>query len=75
MVIVSYLLKGTMLRNFLGISNTPYDVNSYIKKNKGASIDYWDALTRLMRYLQGTMDHGIEYRGFPVILEGYSDAN
>ena len=28
-----------------------------------------------MRYLRGTMDYGIEYNGFPIVLEGYSDAN
>ena len=37
--------------------------------------DHWDALARLMRYLRGTMDYGIEYSGFPAILEGYNDAN
>ena len=37
--------------------------------------DHWDALARLMRYLRGTMDYGIEYSGFPAVLEGYSDAN
>ena len=28
-----------------------------------------------MRYLRGTMDYGIEYSGFPVVLEEYSGAN
>nr|KYP36589.1 Retrovirus-related Pol polyprotein from transposon TNT 1-94 [Cajanus cajan] len=37
--------------------------------------DHWEALARLMRYLRGTMDYGIEYSGFPAVLEGYSDAN
>ena len=37
--------------------------------------DHWDALVRLMRYLRGTMDYGIEYNIFPAVLEGYSDAN
>ena len=31
--------------------------------------DHWDALARLMRYLRGTMDYGIKYSGFPVILD------
>jgi len=39
------------------------------------SQDHWDALARLMRYLRGTMDYAIECSGFPVVLEGYSDAN
>ena len=37
--------------------------------------DHWDVLVRLMRYLRGTMDYGIEYSGFPSVVEGYSDAN
>nr|KYP71663.1 Retrovirus-related Pol polyprotein from transposon TNT 1-94 [Cajanus cajan]KYP71664.1 Retrovirus-related Pol polyprotein from transposon TNT 1-94 [Cajanus cajan] len=37
--------------------------------------DHWEALARLMRYLKGTMDYGIEYNGFLAVLEGYSDAN
>jgi len=28
-----------------------------------------------MKYLRGTMDYAIEYSGFPVVLEGYNDAN
>ena len=37
--------------------------------------DHWTAIDRLMRYLRGTMNYGILYSGFPVVLEGYSDAN
>ena len=37
--------------------------------------DHWSALARLMKYLRGTMNYGILYSGFPVVLEGYSDAN
>nr|KYP48034.1 Retrovirus-related Pol polyprotein from transposon TNT 1-94 [Cajanus cajan] len=28
-----------------------------------------------MRYLRGTMNHCIEYSRFPIVLEGYNDAN
>jgi len=28
-----------------------------------------------MRYLRGSIDYAIEYSGFPIVLEGYSDAN
>ena len=37
--------------------------------------NHWNALSRLMKYLRGTMNYGILYSGFPVVLEGYSDAN
>ena len=37
--------------------------------------DHWSALARLMKYLRGTMNYGILCSGFPVVLEGYNDAN
>ena len=37
--------------------------------------DHWSALARLMKYLWGTMNYDILYSGFPVVLEGYNDAN
>ena len=33
--------------------------------------DHWSTLAKLMKYLRGTMN----YSGFSVVLEGYSDAN
>ena len=35
--------------------------------------DHWSALARLMKYLRGTMNYGIIYSGFSVVLEGYND--
>ena len=37
--------------------------------------DQWSALTRLMKYLRGTMNYGILYSGFPTVMEGYNDVN
>ncbi|KAG8657733.1 hypothetical protein MANES_03G098716v8, partial [Manihot esculenta] len=37
--------------------------------------DHWAALVRLGKYLRGTMNYGILYGRFFVVLEGYSDAN
>ena len=36
---------------------------------------HWHAIERVMRYLKGTMNHGLHYTGYPSVLEGYSDAN
>src|SRR3954462_5223237 len=36
---------------------------------------HWHAIERVMRYLKGTMSHGLHYTGYPSVLEGYSDAN
>ena len=35
--------------------------------------DHWSPLARLMKYLKGTMNYGIIYNGFSVVLEGYND--
>ena len=37
--------------------------------------DHWHALERVLRYLKGTMTYGIQYTGYPKVLEGYCDAN
>ena len=37
--------------------------------------DHWNALGRLIKYSRGTMNYGILYSGFPIVLEGYNDAN
>ena len=37
--------------------------------------DHWSAFARLMKYLRGTMNYGILYSGFPIVLEGYNDDN
>jgi len=43
----------------------------YLIKHK----DHWDALARLKKYLRGIMDYVIEYSRFPIVLEGYNNAN
>ena len=37
--------------------------------------NYWKAHERIMRYLNGTMNYGIHYNGYPRVLEGHSDSN
>ena len=37
--------------------------------------EHWNALTRLLRYLKGTMNLGLTYTSRPTILEGYCDAS
>ena len=39
------------------------------------SIEHWDAIFRLLRYLKDTFDYGLSYYNYPAILEGYCDAN
>ncbi|CAM8998355.1 unnamed protein product [Rhodiola kirilowii] len=37
--------------------------------------EHWSALKHLLRYLRGTLEWGLNFRGFPLVLEGYCDAN
>jgi hypothetical protein len=37
--------------------------------------DHWCVLVQVMHYLVGTMDYRIHYFRYPVVLEGYCDAN
>jgi hypothetical protein len=46
---------------------------SQIVSNPGD--DHWHAVERVMCYLKGTMSLGIHYTGYPIVLEGYCDAN
>ena len=37
--------------------------------------NHWIALCRVMKYLQGNIDLGLYYGGYPNVLEGYSVVN
>jgi hypothetical protein len=52
-----------------------YAVGRLSRYTHNPNQDHWEALARVMKYLRGTMNYGIEYSGFPAVLEGYSDAN
>nr|GFD17757.1 zinc finger, CCHC-type [Tanacetum cinerariifolium] len=39
------------------------------------SRQHWYAITRVFKYLKGTMNYVLSYVGYPLVLEGYSDAS
>ncbi|CAL8089136.1 unnamed protein product [Prunus armeniaca] len=56
-------------------SNIAYVVGRLSKYTHNPSKEHWNALERVFKYLRGTMDYSLCYKGFPNVVEGYSDAN
>ncbi|KAK4359166.1 hypothetical protein RND71_021395 [Anisodus tanguticus] len=52
-----------------------YAVNKLGRFTRNPSNDNWNALNRVLRYLKYTLTYGLHYLRYPVVLEGYSDAN
>ncbi|KAD5961709.1 hypothetical protein E3N88_13182 [Mikania micrantha] len=52
-----------------------FAVGKLSRYTSNPSSNYWQALNRVLRYLKGTMNYGLNYTRFPSILEGYSDAS
>ena len=50
-----------------------YVVGRLSRYTHNPSIEHWDVISRLLRYLKGTFDYGLSYCGNPAILEGYCD--
>jgi len=39
------------------------------------SAHHWQAVQRVLKYLERTMDYSLSYTGYPSVLEGYTDAS
>ncbi|GJY30302.1 zinc finger, CCHC-type containing protein [Tanacetum coccineum] len=64
--------------------STPVDPVEKLKPNtvgrlsrftSNPSRQYLHAITRVFKYLKGTMNYGLSYVGYPLVLEAYSDAS
>lgn len=51
-----------------------YAVGMLSKFTSNPGKSHWTAMNRVLRYLKGTMNYGIQYERFPAVVEGYSDA-
>ncbi|GJW07039.1 zinc finger, CCHC-type containing protein [Tanacetum coccineum] len=59
-------------------SNRPdiaYVVGRLSKFTSNPSRQHWHAITKVFKYLKGTMNYGLSYVGYPLVLEAYSDAS
>ncbi|GKB14699.1 hypothetical protein Tco_0848622, partial [Tanacetum coccineum] len=52
-----------------------YVVGKLSRYTSNPSTHHWHAIMRVFKYLKKTMDYGLSYVGFPLVLEGYSDAS
>ncbi|KAL7606514.1 hypothetical protein Lser_V15G18590 [Lactuca serriola] len=60
------------------ISTSPdiaYVVGRLSRYTSNPSSHHWQAVSRIFKYLKGTMNYGLTYSGYPSVLEGYSDAS
>lgn len=77
---VSQLKYSQLIGSLLYIANKSrpdiaYAVGRLSRYTHNPSGEHWTALERVFKYLRGTLDYSLTYRGFPAVVEGYSDAN
>ncbi|GJV45426.1 zinc finger, CCHC-type containing protein [Tanacetum coccineum] len=53
----------------------PNTVGWLSRFTSNSSRQHWHAITRVFKYLKGTMNYGLSYVGYPSVLEAYSDAS
>ena len=52
-----------------------YDVGRLSRYTHNPSVEHWDTISILLIYSKRTFYFCLSYCGYPVILEGYRDAN
>nr|GEW33209.1 zinc finger, CCHC-type [Tanacetum cinerariifolium] len=52
-----------------------YAIGRLSRFTSNPSRQHWQAITKVFKYLKGTMNYGLSYVGYPSVLEGYSDAS
>ena len=52
-----------------------YVVNKLSRYTSNPGPDHWKAIVRVLRYLKYTKNYRFHYSKYPVVLEGYCDAN
>ncbi|KAK9100306.1 hypothetical protein Scep_023736 [Stephania cephalantha] len=52
-----------------------YAVSKLSRYTSSPNDDHWTTLIRVLRYLKYTLNYGLVYTKYPLVLEGYNDAN
>ena len=63
-----YLMSCTRL-------DIAYAINKLSRYTSNSGAMHWQGIMRVLKYLRFTRDYGLHYTRYPVVLEGYSDAN
>ena len=63
------IIGSLMLLTNCTCPDIAYVVGRLNRYTHNPSIEHWDAISKLLRYLKGTFDFGLSYYGFPTILE------
>ncbi|GKB70715.1 retrovirus-related pol polyprotein from transposon TNT 1-94, partial [Tanacetum coccineum] len=68
-----------------GLARTPIDTSSrpdlayavsrLSRYTSNPSVAHWKAMTRVLHYLRYNRDYGLHYDRYPVVIEGYNNAN
>ncbi|GJV03782.1 hypothetical protein Tco_1337351 [Tanacetum coccineum] len=53
----------------------PNNVGKLSRYTSNPSTHHWQAIKRVLKYLKKTIDHSLTYTGYPLVLEGYTDAS
>ncbi|GKB71903.1 zinc finger, CCHC-type containing protein [Tanacetum coccineum] len=53
---------------------TPMDTSEKLMPNNGQAVSQLE-YSRVLKYLKKTMDYSLTYTGYPLVLEGYTDAS
>ncbi|KAK2407746.1 secreted RxLR effector protein [Trifolium repens] len=67
--------KSKRARKAIIVDIIAYTVGKLSRYTSNPSRHHWHAITRVFKYLKGTLNYGLSYMGFPSVLEGYSDAS
>ena len=56
-------------------SNIAYAVSTLSRYTSNPGAKLWQGIMRVLKYLRFTCDYALHYTRYPVVLEGYGDAN
>nr|GEX48351.1 hypothetical protein [Tanacetum cinerariifolium] len=54
--------------------STSMNTSKLSRYTSNLNTQHWQAIQRVMKYLKKTMDYRLIYTGYPLVLEGYTDA-